>query len=248
MEFKDKVVLITGSSRGIGKATALLFAKQRAKIIINYSKSEKEAQEVLAELKKITEAIAIKCDVSEEKQVKVMFEEIIKTFGKLDILVNNAGAYIDGDEWDGSSEIWKETLKLDLISVMNVSKYAAKIFLKQKKGIIVNVSSRYSFSGVFDSIAYSASKAGIVNVTQAYAKLLSPFGRANAISPGATKSGYWLRAPKEELASQIASSSRNKLIEPEEIAEKILFLASEKSSNLNGQNILFDFPKTTVKT
>ncbi len=244
MKLKDKVVLITGSSKGIGKATALLFAREGAKVIINYSKSEKEANEVLKEIGKISDSIVIKCDVSNESEVKKMFEKIIKKFGKLDILVNNAGVYIDGDEWNGSAEIWVETLKQNLISAMNTSKYASEIFQKQKSGVIVNIASRYSVSGKYDSLAYSASKAGIVNITQAYSKLLSPFGRANAISPGATKSGYWLRAPKEEVEANIASSPLKRLIEPEEIAKISLFLASDDSKAITGQNFLADGGKS----
>jgi 3-oxoacyl-[acyl-carrier protein] reductase len=238
MKFKNKVVLVTGSSRGIGRATALLFAKEGAKLIINYSKSEKEANQVVQEINKISEAISIKCDVSNEEHVKKMFQEILLKFGRLDILVNNAGKYIDGDEWNGNSKIWEETLRNNLISVMNTSKYAAEIFIKQKSGIIINIASRYSVSGQFDSLAYSASKAGIVNITQSFAKLLSPFGRANCISPGPVRAGYWLRAPKEELDALLKHYKR--LLEPEEIAEKVIFLTSNESLGINGQNILMN--------
>ncbi len=244
MKLKDKVVLITGSSRGIGKATALLFAKKGAKIIVNYSKSEKEANDVLNEIGKISESIAIKCDVSKEPQVKKMFEKIIEKFGKFDILVNNVGVYLDGDEWNGSAKIWEKTLRLNLISAMNTSKYATEIFQKQKKGVIVNISSRFSISGRCDALAYSASKAGIVSITQSYAKLLSPFGRANSISPGAVRAGYWIRAPKEEVEANINSSPLKRLIEPEEIANIALFLVSEDSATITGQNILADGGKS----
>jgi 3-oxoacyl-[acyl-carrier protein] reductase len=237
MRFKDKVVLVTGSSRGIGKATAVLFAKEGAKVIINYSKSKKEANEVLKEIKDISDAITIKCDVSNESKVKKMIGNIIKDFGRLDILVNNAGVYIDGDEWDGSSKIWEKTLKQNLISAMNTSKYATEIFQKQKEGIIVNIASRHAILGQFDTFAYAASKAGIVNITQAYAKLLAPFGRANSVSPGPVRSGYWLRAPKEEIEETISKMSDKKLIEPEEVARVVLDLASLKSAKINGQNI-----------
>ncbi|MBU1198928.1 MAG: SDR family oxidoreductase [Nanoarchaeota archaeon] len=240
MRFKEKVVLVTGSSRGIGTAIALLFAKEGAKVVINYYKSEKEANEVMNEIKKISDAITIKCDVSNEEQVKNMIKKIIKKFGKLDILVNNAGNYIEGDEWSGSSNIWAKTIKQNLISAMNTSKYAAEIFQKQKSGVIVNIASRYSVSGQFDALAYAASKAGIVNITQAYAKLLAPYGRANAVSPWPVKSGYWLRAPKEELEETISKMPGKRLIEPEEIAEVVLSLASPESAKITGQNILVD--------
>jgi 3-oxoacyl-[acyl-carrier protein] reductase len=244
MQFKDKVVLVTGSSRGIGKAIALAFAKEGANVIVNYSKSEKEAQEVLNQVKKLSDGILIKCGVSQETEVKKMIDIIIKKFGRLDILINNAGKYIDGDEWNGSSRVWEETLKNNLISVMNTSKYVTEIFLKQKSGIIINIASRFSVSGQPDSLAYAASKAGIVNVTQAYAKLLAPFGRANAVSPGPVNAGYWLTAPKEELNKTISKMPGKKLIEPEEIARKVLFLASEESK-ANGENFLIS-PKEVI--
>jgi 3-oxoacyl-[acyl-carrier protein] reductase len=241
MRFKDKVVLVTGSSRGIGKAIALLFAKEGAKVIVNYSKSEKEANEVLKEIKKLSDGIAIKCDVSNETEVKNMINKIIKEFGKIDILVNNVGKYSDGDEWNGTSKIWEKSIKDNIISTLNVSKYVTEIFIKQKSGAIVNISSRFSVSGQYDAIAYAASKAAIVNITQAYSKLLSNFGRANSISPGPVKAGYWLRAPKEELEQTVNSMPNKRLIEPEEIAEKVLFLASDESKDINGQNILINF-------
>jgi NAD(P)-dependent dehydrogenase (short-subunit alcohol dehydrogenase family) len=175
-----------------------------------------------------------------------MFDSIIKKFGRVDILVNNAGAYIDGDEWNGSSKIWENTIKQNLISIMNTSKYASQIFQKQKNGIIINIASRFSISGQFDALAYAASKAGMISVTQAYAKLLTPFGRVNAISPWAVNAGYWLRAPKEELKETISKMPGKKLIEPKEIAQIAIYLASKKSSKVNGKNIIFDGVKQTI--
>ena len=237
MKLKNKVALVTGSSKGIGKEVALLLAKEGAKVVINYLESEKEAKEVLKQVKELSDGIMIQCDVSKEKEVKQMIEEIVKKFGTVDILVNNAGKYIDGDEWNGSSVAWEETLKDNLISVMNVSKYVCELFVKQQSGIMVNVASRYSNSGVFDALAYSASKAGVANLTQAYSKLLAPFGRANAVSPGPVNSGYWLRAPQEEIDRTLASLSNRRLIEPEDVAKRILFLITDESKNITGQNI-----------
>jgi NAD(P)-dependent dehydrogenase (short-subunit alcohol dehydrogenase family) len=113
---------------------------------------------------------------------------------------------------------------------MNVSKYIIEVFQKQKSGVMVNIASRYSTDGQPDSLSYSASKAGVVNITQAYAKLLAPFGRANVISPNAVKAGYWLRAPKEEVEAQ------GKLVEPDKVAEKVLFLVSDEAKDITGQN------------
>ncbi len=241
MEFNNKVILITGSSRGIGKATALAFAKQGAIIIINYSKSKTEATNTLNEIKKLSpQSITLQCDVSNEKAVEKMINKIITKYGTIDILINNVGKYTDGDEWNGPSKAWKNTFEQNVISTLNVSKQVTKIFIAQKKGTIINISSKHSLSGRPDAIAYSSSKAAMISITESYAKILSPFGHAIALSPGAVNAGYWLTAPKAELAAQIKSAPLKRLIEPQEIAQEILLLASSKSKHLNGKNVLFD--------
>ena len=234
--FKDKIVLITGGSSGIGKATALLFAQNGADIIITYKSNKSGAEEVINKIKELgRKAMAIKADLIKERQAKKVVEKTLKEFGKIDVLVNNAGRYIDGDEWNGTSKVWIKSLEQNLVSMMSVSKYVIEVFQKQKSGVMVNVASRYSFEGQFDSISYAASKAGVANITQGYAKLLSPWGRANTVSPSAVRAGYWLTAPKEELEKK-----ENRLIQPESVAKKILFLASNEAKDINGQN----FPVT----
>ncbi|MEK6800613.1 MAG: SDR family NAD(P)-dependent oxidoreductase, partial [Nanoarchaeota archaeon] len=118
MRFKDKVVLITGASRGIGRSTALLFAKEGAKVIVNYQKAEKEANEVVREISKIgSEAIVLKCDVSKEEEVKKMIFEGIKKFGRIDVLVNNAGIVFDVPLFEKTLDQWTKTLGVNLIGV-----------------------------------------------------------------------------------------------------------------------------------
>lgn len=239
--FKNKVVLITGGSSGIGKATALMFAKNNADIVITYKNNKKGADETINEIKKLGKtAIAVKVDLINEKQIKKVVNIIIKKFGKIDILVNNVGVYVKGDEWNKSSNVWIKSLEQNLISMMNISKYVVKFFLKQKNGIMINISSRLGLDGVYDAISYSASKAGVINITQSYAKLLSPFGRANSICPWAVNSGYWLTAPKYELANMLKIMPNHKLIEPEKIAEKIVFLVSDRAKNITGQNFIVE--------
>ncbi|HBI34440.1 MAG TPA: hypothetical protein DEA43_01165 [Candidatus Moranbacteria bacterium] len=239
--FKDKVVVVTGASSGIGAETALAFAKEGANLVITYKDNKVGAEEVAAKIIQAGGgAIVVQADLINESDAKNVIEKAKSEYGKVDILVNNAGRYIDGDEWNGNSEIWTKSLLQNLVSVMSVSKYAIEIFQQQKSGVIVNISSRYSTDGQYDALAYAAAKAGVVNITQAYAKLLAPFGRANAISPGAVNTGYWLRAPKEELEKNLAAIPSGKLVEPKEVAEKVLFLASDESSNINGQNIFIN--------
>lgn len=239
--FKDKVVIVTGASSGIGAETALAFAKEEANLIITYKENETGAKEIASQIRARGGSVAIvKADLINESDAKNVIEKAKSEYGRLDILVNNAGRYIDGDEWNGSAEIWTKSLQQNLVSVMNISKYAVEIFQEQKSGVIVNISSRYSAQGQYDAISYAAAKAGVANITQAYAKLLAPFGRANAVSPGAVNTGYWLTAPKGELKDTLENIPLGKLIETKDVAEMVLFLASDKAKNITGQNIFVD--------
>jgi 3-oxoacyl-[acyl-carrier protein] reductase len=221
---KGNSVLITGGSSGIGAATARHFAREGCDVCISYRKNESSALAVVEELKKFkVRAISVSADLGNEQDAQNLVASTLKEFGKLDVLVNNAGGYIDGDEWNGESEVWQESLSKNLLSVMNVSKYAIRHFMERKSGIIISVASRHARSGQYDALAYAAAKSGIVNITEAYAKLLSPWGRANAVSPGTVRAGYWLNAPREELDANLAETPLGKLMEPEDIADAILF-------------------------
>lgn len=239
---KNKVALITGGSSGIGMFTAILFAKNGADVIITYKNNKNGAKSVVNEISKLgRKALAIKTDLAKENSAKKVINKAIKEFKKIDILVNNAGGYINGDEWGGKYSVWLESLKQNLVSTMNMSKYATNIFQKQNHGIIINVSSKHGIAGHADSISYGAAKAGIINITQSYAKLLSSFnGRANVVSPSAVNAGYWLTAPKEELEERLSRTKNHKLLDPEVVAEKILFLASDEAIDINGQNIIIE--------
>lgn len=237
--FKNKIILITGGSSGIGRATALMFAENGADIAITYKSNKEGANEVVKKIEKLgRKAISIQANLISEGEVKKVVDEVMKEFGKIDILVNNAGRYIDGDEWNGSLDIWLESLQQNLLSMMNVSKYVIEIFQKQKNGIMINVASRHGLDGQYDAISYAAAKAGVINITQAYAKLLSPFGRANSISPSATNAGYWLTASKKEIEEILANKPSHKFIEPEIVAKKIIFLASDDTKEITGQDFL----------
>jgi 3-oxoacyl-[acyl-carrier protein] reductase len=235
---KNKIVLITGGSSGIGMAAAILFAKKSADIIITYKGNKKGAEETLAKITKLgRKVLAIKSDLTDDKNAK----KVIKKFGRIDVLVNNAGRYIDGDEWNLKSETWIKSLKQNLVSAMSVSKYATEIFKKQGSGIIVNVASKHGISGHADSISYGAAKAGIINITQSYAKLMSSFGgRANSVSPSAVNAGYWLTAPKKELEERLIRRLDHKLIDPNGVAKKIVFLVSDEAKDINGQNFIIE--------
>jgi 3-oxoacyl-[acyl-carrier protein] reductase len=242
MRFKDKVVLITGASRGIGKATALSFAKEGAKIIVNYHNAEKEANEVIKEISKIgTEAIAVKCDVSKEEEVKKMISDGIKKFGKIDILVNNAGIVFDVPLFEKTLEQWNRTLGVNLIGVFLCSKYATPHIKKQKSGAIINISSTNGLDTLStESADYDASKAGVISLTKNLASELAPNIRVNCIAPGWISTDINKGLPKDYVAEETEHILMKRFGKPEEIAKAVLFLASDDASFITGTTLVVD--------
>ncbi len=242
MLLKGKVALVTGASRGIGKATALLFAKEGAKVIINYVNAKKDADEVVRKIKALgSNAIAIQADVSGETAVKRMVNESIKKFGRIDILVNNAGIVFDVPFFEKTLAQWKRTIDVNLIGVFLCTKFVAIQMLKQKSGVIVNIASNNGLNkGSPDSMDYDATKAGIINITASLAKELAPHIRVNAVSPGWVDTDINRNLSKAYRESETEKILLKRWAKPEEIAEVILFLASDKASFVNGNNIIVD--------
>jgi len=242
MILKNKIALITGSSRGIGNATALLFAKEGAKVVINYLSSEKEAISVVEEIKKIgSEAIAIKCDVSQEDQVKEMVQKTISKFGKLDILVNNAGVVFDVPFFKKSVEQWKRTLDVNLLGTFLCSKYVSIHMLKNNYGKIVNVSSINGLTFFSpDSMDYDASKAGIIVLTKNLAKELAPNIQVNSVAPGWVYTDMNKDLPMDFIENEKNNIPLKRFAKPEEIAKSILFLVSDDTSYITGTVLKVD--------
>jgi len=242
MLLKGKVALVTGASRGIGKGTALLFAKEGAKVIINYVNAKKDADEVVRKIKALgSNAIAIQADVSGETAVKRMVNESIKKFGQIDILVNNAGIVFDVPFFEKTLAQWKRTIDVNLIGVFLCTKFVAIQMLKQKSGVIVNIASNNGLNkGSPDSMDYDATKAGIINITASLAKELAPHIRVNAVSPGWVDTDINRNLSKAYRESETEKILLKRWAKPEEIAEVILFLASDKASFVNGNNIIVD--------
>ena len=242
MRLKNKVALITGSSRGIGRAIALRFAQEGANVVVNYLSSEKEALAVVKEIKKIgSDAIAIRCDVSQENEVKGMIGKIVKEFGKIDILVNNAGIVYDVPLFKKTLEQWKRTLEVNLIGVFLCSKYASEYMLKQSTGVIVNISSTNGINtGSPDSADYDASKSGVISLTKNLAKELSPKIRVNCIAPGWIDTDMNKNLPKDFVKQEKEKIFVKRFGKPEEIAVVALFLASDDASFVTGSTIVVD--------
>ncbi len=187
MRLANKVALITGAGKGIGKATALEFAKEGAKVVVNYSTSKKEAEDVVAEIKKLgSDAIAVKCDVSSEKEVKAMVADTIKKFGKIDILVNNAAIVASKPFSELIADDWEKTLKVNVIGVFLCSQAVVPHMQKQKYGKIINISSVRGLEHCSRTSAYesSASKAAVINFTKTMAKEFAPEINVNCVAPG----------------------------------------------------------------
>src|SRR3990167_662024 len=242
MRLKNKIALITGSSKGIGKATALLFAKEGAKIVVNYFSSEKEASAVVDEIKKIgSDAIAIKCDVSKETDVKKMVQKIIDKFGKIDILVNNAGIVFDVPFFDRSVEQWKKTLDVNLLGTFLCSKYVSQQMLKTNGGKIINISSTNGINSFSPAaMDYDSSKAGIIILTRDLAKELAPKIQVNSIAPGWVDTEMNKDLPKDFVEEETAKIYLKRFAKPEEIAKAILFLASDEASYITGSILKVD--------
>ena len=240
----EKVVLITGSSKGIGKATAIEFAKIGGyKVVINYLTDKENAEKLsnyLKEKYKI-ETLVIKTDISNEEQVKKMIQEVINKFGRIDVLVNNAGIAIDKEFEDRTVEDWKRTLEVNTIGTFLVSKYASENMLKNKSGKIINVSSTNGINTFFpSSIDYDASKAAIINLTYNLAIQFSPYINVNAVAPGWVNTEMNKELPKELIKEETEKIYKKRFADPEEIAKVICFLASEDAEYINSTVIKVD--------
>lgn len=248
MRFKNKVVIVTGSSRGIGKSTAILFAKEGAKVVVNYHISdiepdaEKNAFSVIDEIKKIgSEAIAIKCDVSKENEVKKMIQKTIDKFSKIDILVNNAGIVFDVPLFEKTIEQWKRTIDVNLIGTFLCSKYASKQMLKNNNGKIINISSTNGINSFSpESADYDTSKAGIINLTYNLAKELAPKIQVNSVAPGWVDTEMNKDLTKKFIDEETKKIYLKRFAKPEEIAKIILFLSSQDANYLTGSIINAD--------
>lgn len=182
----NKIAIVTGGSRGIGRAIVESLARKGIKVIANYNKSEEKANELKEKLAKENIIIDIfKADVSKRADVKEMIDFVINKYGKIDILINNAGISQEKMFQDITDEDWDEIIKVNLYSVFSVTQEVIKNMLKNKEGCIINISSIYGINGGSCAVTYSATKAGIDGMTKALAKELGPSNiRVNSIAPG----------------------------------------------------------------
>ena len=239
MNFKNKNVLITGGSRGIGKATALAFAKKGARVGINYRSNTEEATKTLSELDGEGHQL-FQQDISEKKGAEALIKAFISEYEQLDVLVNNAGISIfhklDEVDFEHWANAWQDTFKTNLFAVSNLCYWGAKAMMESGGGNIVNISSRGAFRGEPTKPAYGASKAALNAMSQSLAKALAPHKiYIGVVAPGFTETEMAaITLTPAERENLLRESPFKRMAQPEEVAHAVLFLASDGAAYSSG--------------
>jgi len=235
-----KIALVTGASRGIGKAIAIELAKQGADVIVNYNRNDKDALEVVGRIKEIgCRSIAVKADVANFDEVGRMFEIVKKEFGRVDILVNNAGIIMDKTLRKMTQEEWNKVIDVNLNSIYNVTKNALPLL--QKNSRVISISSIVGLYGNFGQANYAASKAGIIGFTKSLAKELGKHGiTVNAIAPGFIETEILKSIPSAKKKEFLELIPLGRIGVPEDVASLAVFLASGMASYITGEVICVD--------
>jgi len=234
MDFSQKVVFITGGSRGIGRACAIAFANLGAQVVFGYAGNEAAASETLALLQ--ARGKAIRFDIADTASCAKAVETVIAEFGRLDVLVNNAGIAVDGLVVRTKDEDWDKQLDVNLKGAFALIRAAARPMIKQRGGAIVNLTSVVGETGNAGQVAYSASKAGLIGLTKSVARELASRNiRVNAVSPGLIETDMTSRLSAETRAKMIEEIPLSRLGVAAEIANAVVFLASDEASYITGE-------------
>lgn len=248
LRFDGKTAVVTGGSRGIGRATGLCLAKEGCSVVINYEKSREKALEVVTAIEDTkARAVAVKCDVSIRSEVEAMFRTTVEEFGKVDILVNNAAVDFGTNLLETTDEVWDRTLNVNLKGVFLCTQVAGKLMMKRRYGKIVNISSNSGFGvAVEGETAYAASKAGVIQLTKTTAFELGQFGiNVNCVAPGAIRTDMLRGEMTDQEYADFLDARKKKASlglvgEPEDIAAAVLFFASDESRFITGKTLLVD--------
>lgn len=239
---RDKVAVITGASRGIGRAITLALAGEGAKVIINFQGNRAAAEEVLSKVKELgAEGEVYQADVSSLSQMEDMAKNILQKYGNVDILVNNAGITRDALIMRMKEDEWNQVLETNLTGVFHTVKAFSRGMIKQRHGKIINISSVVGITGNAGQVNYSAAKAGVIGLTKSTARELAPRGiLVNAVAPGYIVTDMTEKL-SEEIKDEIASRiPLGRLGNPEDVAEVVLFLAHSSGDYITGQVITVD--------
>ncbi|MEM5817692.1 MAG: 3-oxoacyl-[acyl-carrier-protein] reductase [Desulfitobacterium hafniense] len=242
MLLNNSVVIVTGGSRGIGRAIALELARAGAKVVVNYAGHGEKAEETLSLIQEVGgEALAVQADVSQVEDVERLIQTTLKTYGKIDILVNNAGITRDTLLLRMKETDWDAVLDTNLKGVFLCTKAVSKSMMKQRSGVIINISSVVGITGNAGQANYSAAKAGIIGFTKSIAKELGSRGiRVNAVAPGYISTDM-TESLGEEVREQVMTQiPLGRMGQPEDIARTVVFLASPAASYITGQTLAVD--------
>ncbi|MDE6969973.1 MAG: 3-oxoacyl-[acyl-carrier-protein] reductase [Eubacterium sp.] len=238
----DKIALVTGASRGIGRAVAKKLAEHGAYVYVNYLGSEAAAQETVAEIiQNGGRAETLQCNVADFAACGEMIAAVIKKSGRLDILVNNAGITKDGLLMKMSEEDYDQVMDINLKGTFHTIRHASRYLLKQRSGKIINMTSVSGILGNAGQSNYSASKAGVIGLTKSAARELASRGICvNAVAPGYVTTDMTSVLPDQVKAQMLSQIPLGRAASPEEIANVVLFLASEQSAYMTGQVLSVD--------
>jgi len=241
-KLEGKVAVVTGASRGIGRAIALKLANEGAKVVVNYSGSQAKAEEVVATIQENGgEAIAVQASVSKTEEVTALMDAAVKTFGSLDILVNNAGITRDNLLMRMKEDEWDDVLDTNLKGVFLCTKAVTRQMMKQRAGRIINISSIVGVAGNAGQANYVAAKAGVIGLTKTTAKELASRNiLVNAVAPGFIETEMTEQLPEDIKQGMLTQIPLAKLGQPEDIAKAVAFLASDDANYMTGQTLHID--------
>ena len=242
MNFSEKTAVVTGGSRGLGRAICLELARCGANVVLCYAGNEAAANETVAACESLgAKAVAIRCDVSKEDEVKALMDAALKTFGRIDILVNNAGITRDGLLMMMKPEDFDAVIAANLRGAFLCMKAVARQMVKQRYGRIVNLSSVVGLRGNAGQVNYAASKAGVIGMTKSLAKELA--GRnitVNAVAPGFIETDMTAAMPQAAKDAMMPTIPMQRLGAPEDVAKAVAFLASDEAAYVTGQVLAVD--------
>lgn len=242
MLLTDKTAVVTGGSRGIGRAIAVALAAEGAKVAVIYAGNAAAAEETLSLIKEQGgEAVAMQCDVADDAAVSDMINAVKEQFGSVDILVNNAGITRDGLLMRMKEGDWQTVLDTNLTGVFHCTKAVTKLMMKQRSGAIINITSVVGQTGNAGQANYAAAKAGMIGFTKSVAKELASRGiRVNAVAPGCINTDMTAVLSDAVKEDMLKSIPLGRVAQPEEVAKAVVFLSSDNASYITGQVLNVD--------
>ena len=242
MEFDERIAVVTGGSKGIGRAISLAFCQKGALVIANYASDQRGAEELCSEAESLTGTLVpYRADVTDFERVSAMIEDIASRHGRIDILVNSVGMMKDNLLMLMSNEDWDQVLKTNLGSIFYCCRAVLRKMIPQRGGKIINIASVSGILGTAGQTNYAASKGGMISFTKSLAREVGQFNiQVNAVAPGLVETDWLAKVPRDKVEAIIKQTALGRVGRPEEVADAVLFLASKASDYITGQTIIVD--------